>query len=149
MNDRKPVSLLRQPGALRSQTSLEIQTRQAQVNNFSANLNLQNGLLAIKPLALEVGGGKISGNIKVDASQPKAAVVVKLDGKQVQLGQLNPLKETLSGGATDLTVSFSGTGNSTQALAANANGKLLVKVGNAELKQEEKKGGFFSRFRRS
>ena len=122
----------------------EIQTRQAQVNNFSANLNLQNGLLAIKPLALEVGSGKVSGNIKVDASQPKAAVVVKLDGKQVQLGQLNPLKETLSGGATDLTVSFSGTGNSTQALAANANGKLLVKVGNAELKQEEKKGGFLS-----
>lgn len=30
MTDRKPISLLRQPGALRSQTSLEIQTRQAQ-----------------------------------------------------------------------------------------------------------------------
>lgn len=30
MTERKPISLLRQPGALRSQTSLEIQTRQAQ-----------------------------------------------------------------------------------------------------------------------
>lgn len=30
MTERKPVSLLRQPGALRSQTSMEIQTRQAQ-----------------------------------------------------------------------------------------------------------------------
>jgi integrating conjugative element protein (TIGR03761 family) len=30
MNERKPIALLRQPGALRSQTSLEIQTRQAQ-----------------------------------------------------------------------------------------------------------------------
>ena len=30
MTERKPTSLLRQPGALRSQTSMEIQTRQAQ-----------------------------------------------------------------------------------------------------------------------
>ena len=30
MTERKPMSLLRQPGALRSQTSMEIQTRQAQ-----------------------------------------------------------------------------------------------------------------------
>ena len=30
MTERKPLSLLRQPGALRSQTSMEIQTRQAQ-----------------------------------------------------------------------------------------------------------------------
>ena len=30
MSEKKPASLLRQPGALRSQTSLEIQTRQAQ-----------------------------------------------------------------------------------------------------------------------
>lgn len=30
MNEKKSISLLRQPGALRSQTSLEIQTRQAQ-----------------------------------------------------------------------------------------------------------------------
>ncbi|NKB37472.1 MAG: AsmA family protein [Gammaproteobacteria bacterium] len=122
----------------------EIQTRQAQINNFSAGITLQGGNLSIKPMTLDIGGGKLSGNIKLDASQKNAVVAVNLDGKKIQLGQLHTLKETLNGGPTDLTIRFSGTGNTSQAIAGGANGKLLVKVGNAELKQAEKKSGFLA-----
>ena len=122
----------------------EIRTRQALLNNFNAGVKLNGGNLVIKPLSLDVAGGKLSGNVKVDASQKVASLTVNLKGKKIQLGQLEALKEKLSGGATNLTIRFSGTGNSTQAIAGSANGKLLVKVGSAEMKQDEKKGGFLS-----
>ncbi len=122
----------------------KIRTRQALLNNFGAALKLKGGNLVIKPLSLEVAGGKLDGNLNVDASKKVAAVNVSLNGKNIQLGKLEPLKEKLSGGATDLTIRFKGTGNSSQAIAAGASGNLLVKVATAEMKKEEKKGGFLA-----
>jgi AsmA family protein len=122
----------------------EVRTRQATLTNFDAGLKLDGGKLTIKPLSMNVASGTLNGNVKLDASQKIAGVSVNLDGKKIQLGQLEPLKEKLVGGPTDITLRFSGTGNTSQAIAGGANGKLLVKVGAAEMKQDEKKGGFLS-----
>ena len=66
----------------------EIRTRQALLNNFNAGVKLNGGNLVIKPLSLDVAGGKLSGNVKVDASQKVASLTVNLKGKIIQLGNL-------------------------------------------------------------
>jgi uncharacterized protein involved in outer membrane biogenesis len=122
----------------------EVLTRQAILNNFDSRLKLNGGKLAIKPMSFDIASGKLSGNLTVDASQKLAGVSVNLDGKGIQLGRLESLKEKLSGGATDIKIRLSGTGNTTQAIAGSLNGDLLVHVVSAKMKQDEKKGGFLS-----
>ncbi len=107
-------------------------------------LKLDDGRLNIKPLSMALANGTLSGDVSLDASQKTAGVSVNLTGKNIQLGQLEQLKETLSGGSTNLTIRFSGKGNSSQTIASGANGKLLVQVGAAEMKREEEKGGFLA-----
>ena len=115
-----------------------IQTRQAKLTDVSTTLKLNNGKLSVKPLTANMAGGKLNGHAIVDASGKTAAIDVNLVGKKVQLGQLEPLKEKLSGGATDLTIKLQGKGNSTQAIAGGLNGRLLVNVGAADLKKKDK-----------
>ncbi len=122
----------------------EIRTRQAKLTKFDTALKLDDGRLNIKPLSMALANGTLSGDVSLDASQKTAGVSVNLTGKNIQLGQLEQLKETLSGGSTNLTIRFSGKGNSSQTIASGANGKLLVQVGAAEMKREEEKGGFLA-----
>jgi AsmA family protein len=122
----------------------EVRTRQATLTKFNTTIKLNGGNLNIKPLSMNVAKGTVNGSVNVNASQKKAGVSVELDGKNIQLGQLEQLKENLSGGATQITVRFKGNGNSSQAIAGGADGKLLVQVGSAEMKRNEKKSGFLA-----
>jgi len=122
----------------------EVRTRQATLSNFDTTIKLNNGNLNINPLSLNVGKGKVSGNVNINASQNLASVNVNLNGKSVELGQLEQLKETLTGGSTNITLKLSGKGNTSQAIAGNANGKLLVQVGAAEMKRDDEKSGFLA-----
>ena len=139
-----PLDGLKAANADISIDAAEVLTRQAKIQDFSTRVQLNQGKLNIKPLAMNLAGGKVSGNMKLDASGKTPSLVLNLEGKQVNLGELEQLKETLSGGSTDITLRLSGQGNSSQAIAGSANGKLLVQVGEAQLAQEEKKKGFLS-----
>ncbi len=139
-----PLDGLKAANADISLDAAEILTRQAVIQDFSTRILLDNGRLNIKPLSMNLAGGKITGNLKLDGSTAKPSLVLNLDGKKVNLGQLEQMKETLSGGSTDITLRLSGQGNSSQAIAGSANGKLLVQVGEAQIAQEDKKKGFLS-----
>lgn len=143
-DDPLPLDGLKAANADISLDIKEVLTRQAKLENFSTRLSLNQGNLSVKPLSMNLAGGKLSGNLKLDASGNMPALALNLDGKAINIGELEQLKDKLSGGPTDMTIRFSGRGNSSQAIAGGANGKLLVKVGQAQIKQEAKKGGFLS-----
>ncbi|MFT7458692.1 MAG: hypothetical protein ACI909_001366 [Planctomycetota bacterium] len=122
----------------------EVRTRQATLTNFDSTIKLNGGSLLIKPMSMDLAGGKLSGKVKVDASKPLAGVTINLDARNIQLGELESLKETLTAGTADITLRLNGTGNTNQAIAGSADGKLLVSVASAEMKQDDKKEGFLS-----
>ncbi|MBT7951805.1 MAG: AsmA family protein [Gammaproteobacteria bacterium] len=122
----------------------EVRTRQATITDFDTTLSIDKGNLNIKPLSMKLASGSINGSVNVNASQKTAGVSVELNGKDIQLGQLEQLKEKLSGGATQITIRLKGNGNSSQAIAGGADGKLLVQVGSAGVKKDEKKEGLLA-----
>ncbi len=122
----------------------KIQTRQATLTKFNTRLTLDGGKLTLKPLSMQLAQGTLRADINVDASQKTAAIKLQLDGKNIQLGRLKQLQDTLSGGTTDITLRLQGSGNSTQAIAGGVDGQLLVQIGPAEMKREEKKSGLLA-----
>ena len=122
----------------------EVRTRQATINDFDTTLIMDRGNLQIKPLSMKLASGSINGSVNVNASQKTAGVSVELDGKNIHLGQLDQLKDKLSGGATQITIRLKGNGNSSQAIAGGADGKLLVQIGTAAIKRDEKKDGLLA-----
>ncbi len=143
-DDPLPLDGLRAANADIALKVAEIRTRQATLTKFETALKLEGGNLTMKPLFVEVAKGTLSGDVKIDASQKTAGFSIKLDGRNIQLGQLQQLRETLSGGATNITLRLTGSGNSSQAIAGGANGRLLVQVGAAEMKRDEEKNGFLA-----
>jgi len=98
----------------------------------------------LRALSMELAGGTLNGDVALNASGKVAAVAANRDGKAIELGRLEALKEKLGGGPTDVTLRFKGSGNSSQAIAGSGSGLLLVKVGAATLRQKKKKGGFLA-----
>lgn len=96
--------------------------------NVGANIALANGLLNVSSFGLDFGGGRIDGQVKLDASGNTALLAINVDGKKIDYGKI--LKdmtgeETITG-TVDLSFTSNGTGSSVRSLMAALNGKLRV-----------------------
>ncbi|MEQ8710516.1 MAG: AsmA family protein [Rhodospirillales bacterium] len=101
-------------------------------------LALDNGRLAIKPIAAGFGGAGISGDLLLDARQATPVLQTNLDMKGVNLGQA--VKEATGtehiSGLLDISVSASGSGKSVAAIMASLNGRSLISMGEGRINND-------------
>ncbi len=93
------------------------------------------GILDVKSARLRLADGELHATANIDASHTRPLVRVEASGRQVSLERLTAdgKRARLTGGRTDFTLRFAGSGNSPRALAASANGELILSVGKARV----------------
>lgn len=110
----------------------------AEVQAFAARAVLVNGRLTVDPLSLTLGGGRITGSLRLDAGR-RQAFAANLTGNDVELRALLGLlgvRAGVSGGPTDLTVALTGSGGSMHDWMASLSGKFRIVVGQGHLEGE-------------
>lgn len=102
------------------------------------NITLKDGVLNAKPAIASLANGSLNGDVTLNSKAK--SLVAKLDGKGVVLSeylQKAGFTDVIRrGGATDLVLDVTSNGASLRQLMAGMNGKLIVKVGEGELKEE-------------
>jgi len=119
-------------------------TPEVLIEDVQGRLALDRGRLALKPLAMRIGGGeaKLAGTL--DASSGRSAVLdATLAGSGIELGRMMAALgrgDDLTGGRTEIAASLRSSGSSMAALAGSANGhaKLVLRAARV-------KGGTFDR----
>jgi uncharacterized protein involved in outer membrane biogenesis len=105
--------------------------RDVPLDRGSVQVKLKDGVLALEPLDLGVGGGKLVGAIRIDATQNPADIRASLDLRNVQLNRLIPKVETMrsSFSRLDGRVNLSGRGNSVAGWLGAASGDVAALTG--------------------
>ena len=105
--------------------------RNVPLDRGSVQVKLNNGVLALDPLDLGVGGGKLAGAIRIDATQNPADIRASLDLRNVQLNRLVPKIETMrsSFSRLDGRINLSGRGNSVASWLGGASGDVAALTG--------------------
>lgn len=102
------------------------------------NVTLKDGVLNAKPAIANLANGSVNGDITVNAKSK--ALSAKLDGKGVVLSeylQKAGITDIVRRGApTDLVLDVTSSAASMQQMMAGLNGKMVLKVGEGELKEE-------------
>jgi len=104
------------------------------IGSFSIVATLRGGELALRPIAADLAGGKMTGDLAMSARDK--ALTGKLDVKGVNLGALlKQLAETtlVRDGKTDLALNFRGAGPSMHAVMSSLEGGMTLHVGEGEL----------------
>ena len=93
------------------------------------------GILDVKSARMRLADGELHATANIDASQKRPLVRVEAIGTQVSMEKLTAdgRHARMTGGQTDFTLRFAASGNSLRALAATANGELIVSVGKARV----------------
>lgn len=93
----------------------------------SAHLELEPGLLRLEPLAFGVAGGQLRGGVTLrPGATPRVALRADANGVSVETLARAAGNANVSGGRLRLKTSLAMTGRTPRALAASANGDLLV-----------------------
>jgi uncharacterized protein involved in outer membrane biogenesis len=103
----------------------------AQARSLAARAVLANGRLVVDPLSLTLGGGRVTGSLRLDAGR-RQGFTASVTGSDVELKALLALlgvRANVSGGATDVTIALSGSGGSLHEWVASLGGKVRVVVG--------------------
>ena len=105
--------------------------RDVPLDRGSVQVKLNKGVLALDPLDLGVGGGKLAGAIRIDATQNPADIRASLDLRNVQLNRLVPKIETMrsSFSRLDGRINLSGRGNSVASWLGGASGDVAALTG--------------------
>jgi uncharacterized protein involved in outer membrane biogenesis len=109
-----------------------------EAQGLAVNLTLKDGVLNLKPAVAALAQGSLNGDITLNGKA--RTLSAKLDGKGVVLSeylQKNNITDVVRrGGPTDLALDVSSQGGSVRQLMAGLNGKMVLKVGEGELKEE-------------
>ena len=137
-DDPLPLDGLNAVDAAVSYKAASFTAPKLEAKNVAVNLSLKDGALNVKPFALDAAGGHAEGSVALNGKAKTLAV--KLDASKIDLsGYLKQAGITdiiNSGAPTDLAVDVSSTGGSLHQLMAGLDGKVILKVGEGELKEE-------------
>lgn len=99
------------------------------LSGLVVGLRLERGVLRADPLAFGVAGGQVRGAVTLDAGAP-ARLDLRVDASGVSAEELAHVagNRKVGGGKVQLVTSLAMRGNTPRALAASANGDLLVRV---------------------
>lgn len=137
--DPLPLEALRAVDAEVSFTGARVVASGLELTGVTTELELGAGKLRLKPIA-GLYGGKLSGEIGLNAAARTPRVKTDLKAAKVNLGALiNAVKggEILSGGESEMTLKFTGAGSSPRAIAASMNGRLVIKIGPGRINNED------------
>ena len=107
-------------------------------DNLHTVVTLRNGDLTVAPLDMEVAKGKISGTVKLNASQATPALDLKLSGKKIDIGTLlaDMSITDLVYGVINTDLDVAGHGKSVHQIMAGLNGKTSVLMGQGRMKSD-------------
>ena len=99
-----------------------------ELTGVDLDLNLKGGQLALAPLGATLSGGRISGDIKLNAGKKTPPLALNLSAKGIDYGRLLKDMDIADGitGTLDGSVKLRGAGASARALAAGLNGHIEV-----------------------
>lgn len=105
------------------------------------HVKLDNGVLALEPVAFEMPQGHVTGNVKIDARKNVPKVHIDVRVKDIQLDQLKgkgkgkaPDGPAPLGGVMEARAVIDGTGDSVHSVMSNANGMLTAVLPNGEVR---------------
>ncbi len=137
-SDPLPLDGLNAVDATGSYKAERLKAPMLDVQGVALTLTLKDGVLNAKPAVANLASGNLNGDITVNAKSK--ALSAKLDGKGVVLSeylQKAGITDLLRrGGPTDLVLDVTSSAASMQQMMAGLNGKMVLKVGEGELKEE-------------
>jgi AsmA family protein len=122
-----PAALLLGKAAVQFR-ALRVQARRMTLNDLAVKLTNDHGELTIAPLSAELMGGRLSGEVKIDARKEIPAVHLEVRINDMQLGQIlgkesgPPAIE----GSLAVRINLTGRGKSLHDMAAGANGTVVA-----------------------
>ncbi|MGQ0699308.1 MAG: AsmA family protein [Panacagrimonas sp.] len=126
----KPVNLasLRSMDADVRFTGQSLRNKKLPIDDMTVHLMLDKGVLRLDPLNFGVAGGDITSNLSIDARDEKLAMDTRIEFKRLDLAKLLPGNSFVQNGAGLIggRAQLSGTGSSTAALLASADGELGI-----------------------
>jgi uncharacterized protein involved in outer membrane biogenesis len=137
-SDPLPLDGLNAVDATGSYKAERLKAPMLDAQGVALNLTLKDGVLNAKPAIANLSNGSLNGDITVNAKSK--ALSAKLDGKGVVLSeylQKAGITDIVRrGGPTDLVLDVTSSAASLQQMMAGLNGKMVLKVGEGELKEE-------------
>lgn len=105
-----------------------IVTANLPLDDISADLKLNNGLLTLKPLNFGVADGQIASDVVLDARKPIISTQVDATVKDIKLNKLFPNLKTTQTSAGDVSgrMKLSATGNSLAQMLGSADGEAAL-----------------------
>jgi len=105
------------------------------VEDIDVAVALAGGRIEAKPIAAVVGGGRIAGEVVIDAVRPTPAITVAITGRQVDYGAV--LKQLhladIAHGKLDAAIDLKGQGGSLRAIMAGLDGRARVVTEGGEI----------------
>lgn len=137
-SDPLPLDGLNAVDASGSYKAERLKAPMLDAQGVALTLTLKDGVLNAKPAIANLANGNLSGDVTVNARAKSMAA--KLDGKGVVLSeylQKNSITDIVRRGApTDLLLDVTSSAASVQQMMAGLNGRMVLKVGEGELKEE-------------
>jgi uncharacterized protein involved in outer membrane biogenesis len=95
--------------------------------NASTNIDVDDGVLKMTPVAATLAGGKVGGALAIDARQKIASATVDLTARDVELSELFPvLKKRGSAGKASGRAHLTATGTTAAELLASTSGEVAM-----------------------
>lgn len=110
-----------------------IHTASLDLKKMQLDVDLKNGHLVLNPLNVSLAGSQLEGILDLNAESDMAVLKTKVQVNGFKLTKIAELKDSLSGGNTDVFIQATGSGQSVKQLMAGLNGKAVVKVGESQI----------------
>ncbi|WP_395010929.1 AsmA family protein [Undibacterium sp.] len=111
-----------------------IRSETSSITKLMTHLNLQDGVLSLKPLNFDLAGGSLSSDITLDGSQSREqnAIVaqIQVHARRLQLKKIMPFVKDLDASLGEINgnASLSAVGNSIATLLSSSNGELRAAI---------------------
>jgi AsmA family protein len=131
-----PFDLLNQANANITYRAVQIVTAAATLRNLNLQAVVNNGALTVRPLTVEVEGGRVS--VEAAASAAQKNFTKKVEVRNLDIGRIlasRQLSDWFKGGVTSFDMNLAGRGDTARQLAASLNGDVFLNMGQGELGQ--------------
>jgi uncharacterized protein involved in outer membrane biogenesis len=134
-DDPLPLDALNQADAAVKLQAGQVLLPQVALNDLSVDITLNDGLLTVKPLKAEIGGGTLDGRFDLKPRGKAALLATAVKINQFDLGRmLKDLKVTeVLEGKVDVSIDLKGRGGSVAELMAGLNGTTSVVMGKGRI----------------
>jgi uncharacterized protein involved in outer membrane biogenesis len=137
-SEELPLDVMKQLDAKVALKANKLLLPQLAVDNATADVALQNGVLNVRPLSASAGGGTLNGNVQLAAAEKPADLTVALKVERLEVGKMLAevgVTDKLEG-VLDADVQLSGRGQSVAELMANLNGKTVAMMDGGRINNE-------------